>query len=151
MNSPTKGVHHADRTVDTMSASLTVSGINQWLSASALAAWVMGVPIEAVLGALAGAVIFVTFAVEYPIRRRLLLSVFSFFCGILFYKPISSILVGLSSMIPGVSSSGFERGIVDSSAAFVSAIVAVGVGSWLHRGSNNPGKLIPWGKDNDKS
>ena len=56
-----------------MSAQLTSETLNQWLSMSSLAAVIAGVPPEVALGALAGAVIFVTSAVEYPIRRRVLL------------------------------------------------------------------------------
>jgi hypothetical protein len=67
------------------------------LSIGALGAWLVGVPSEVVIGGLAGAVIFVTFAAEYPIKRRLLLSVISFFCGLLFYKPTATILIGLAS------------------------------------------------------
>jgi hypothetical protein len=78
-----------------MSAQLTSETLNQWLSMSSLAAVIAGVPPEVALGALAGAVIFVTSAVEYPIRRRVLLSMLSFLCGLLFYKPAASILIGI--------------------------------------------------------
>ncbi|MCF6625917.1 phage holin family protein, partial [Escherichia coli] len=57
-----------------MSVQLTSESLNQWLSASSLAAVIAGVPPEVALGALAGAVIFVTSAIEYPIHRRVLLS-----------------------------------------------------------------------------
>ncbi|HAM6831782.1 TPA: hypothetical protein IB910_004867, partial [Escherichia coli] len=77
-----------------MSFQLTNETSNQWLSVSSLAAVIAGVPPEVALGALAGAVIFVTSAVEYPIRRRVLLSMLSFLCGLLFYKPAASILIG---------------------------------------------------------
>ncbi len=50
-----------------MSASLTADTINQGLSYGALAAVIAGVPPEVALGSLAGAVIFVTSAVEYPV------------------------------------------------------------------------------------
>ncbi|WP_220384052.1 putative holin, partial [Klebsiella pneumoniae] len=53
-----------------MSASLTADTINQGLSYGALAAVIAGVPPEVALGSLAGAVIFVTSAVEYPVKRR---------------------------------------------------------------------------------
>lgn len=55
-----------------MSASLTADTINQGLSYGALAAVIAGVPPEVALGSLAGAVIFVTSAVEYPVKRRVL-------------------------------------------------------------------------------
>ena len=61
-----------------MSVSLTADTINQGLSYGALAAVIAGVPPEVALGSLAGAVIFVTSAVEYPVRRRVLLSLVSF-------------------------------------------------------------------------
>ncbi|EPZ3167184.1 putative holin, partial [Escherichia coli] len=48
-----------------MSAGLTSESLNQWLSVSSLAAVIAGVPPEVALGSLAGAVIFVTSAVEY--------------------------------------------------------------------------------------
>lgn len=56
-----------------MSASLTADTINQGLSYGALAAVIAGVPPEVALGSLAGAVIFVTSAVEYPVKSRVLL------------------------------------------------------------------------------
>ena len=52
-----------------MSAQVTSEQLNQLLSFGSLAAVIAGVPPEVALGALAGAVIFVTSAVEYPIRR----------------------------------------------------------------------------------
>ncbi|EJD6547348.1 TPA: putative holin [Escherichia coli] len=126
-----------------MSASLTDDTINQGLSYGALAAVIAGVPPEVALGSLAGAVIFVTSAVEYPIRRRVLLSMLSFLCGLLFYKPAASILIGIASLIPTITQDSFEKGIVFSAGAFVSAIVAVRIGIWLYHRSDNPRELIP--------
>ncbi|MEL1910958.1 putative holin [Klebsiella pneumoniae] len=108
-------------------SSLTGDSLTQMLSFSSMAAVVAGVPPEVALGSLAGAVIFVTSAVEYPVRRRVLLSILSFLCGLLFYKPTASILIG------------------------VAAIVAVRVGIWLYHRSDNPRDLIPGGKDDDRS
>lgn len=133
-----------------MSASMTVSGINQGLSLGALAAWLAGVPPEVVIGALAGAVIFVTFAAEYQIKRRLLLAVISFFCGLIFYKPTATILIGVSTLVPSVTPDMFEKGVVYSAGAFVSAIVAVSFGKYVFRRSENPRELIPGSKDDDK-
>ncbi|STT78964.1 Uncharacterised protein [Klebsiella pneumoniae] len=101
-------------------------------------------------GSLAGAVIFVTSAVEYPVKRRVLLALLSFLCGLLFYKPTASILIGVASMIPTITQDSFERGIVYSAGAFVAAIVAVRVGIWLYHRSDNPRDLIPGGKDDDR-
>ena len=129
-----------------MSASLTADTINQGLSYGALAAVIAGVPPEVALGSLAGAVIFVTSAVEYPVKRRVLLALLSF----LFYKPTASILIGVASMIPTITQDSFERGIVYSAGAFVAAIVAVRVGIWLYHRSDNPRDLIPGGKDDDR-
>jgi uncharacterized protein involved in response to NO len=131
--------------VENMSAQLTSETLNQWLSMSSLAAVIAGVPPEVALGALAGAVIFVTSAVEYPIRRRVLLSMLSFLCGLLFYKPAASILIGIASLIPTITQDSFEKGI--SAGAFVSAIVAVRIGIWLYHRSDNPRELIPGRKD----
>lgn len=133
-----------------MSGTLTADTVNQGLSYGALAAVVAGVPPEVALGSLAGAVIFVTSAVEYPIRRRVLLSLLSFLCGLLFYKPTASVLIGLASMIPTITQDSFERGIVYSAGAFVTSIVAVRVGIWLYHRSDNPRDLIPGGKDDDR-
>lgn len=133
-----------------MSGTLTSDTVNQGLSYGALAAVVAGVPPEVALGSLAGAVIFVTSAVEYPIRRRVLLSLLSFLCGLLFYKPTASVLIGLASMIPTITQDSFERGIVYSAGAFVASIVAVRVGIWLYHRSDNPRDLIPGGKDDDR-
>lgn len=133
-----------------MPGTLTADTVNQGLIYGALAAVVAGVPPEVALGSLAGAVIFVTSAVEYPIRRRVLLSLLSFLCGLLFYKPTASVLIGLASMIPTITQDSFERGIVYSAGAFVASIVAVRVGIWLYHRSDNPRDLIPGGKDDDR-
>ncbi|MEV9403069.1 putative holin [Klebsiella pneumoniae] len=133
-----------------MSATLTADTINQGLSYGALAAVIAGAPPEVALGSLAGAVIFVTSAVEYPVRRRVILSLVSFLCGLLFYKPTASILIGLASMIPKITQDSFERGIVYSAGAFVASIVAVRVGIWLYHRSDNPRDLLPGGKDDDR-
>ena len=134
-----------------MSATLTVSDINQGLSFGALAAWLVGVPPEVVIGALAGAGIFVTFASEYPIRRRLMLAVISFFCGLLFYKPTATILIGLATLVPSVTTDMFEKGVVYSAGAFVSAIAAVSFGKFVYHRSENPRDIIPGRKDDDHS
>ncbi|HAM7820918.1 TPA: putative holin [Escherichia coli] len=130
-----------------MSFQLTGESINQWLSFGSLAAVIAGVPPEVALGSLSGAVIFVTSAVEYPVRRRVLLSILSFLCGLLFYKPTASILIGIASLIPTITHDSFEKGIVFSAGAFVSAIVAVRIGIWLYHHSDNPRELIPGRKD----
>ncbi|MDC6965577.1 putative holin [Escherichia coli] len=126
-----------------MNGTVTADSLNQGLSLGALASVVYGVPPEVALGALAGAVIFVTSAVEYPVRRRVLLSILSFLCGLLFYKPTTSILIGIASMIPTITQDSFEKGIVFSAGAFVSAIIAVRIGIWLYHRSDNPRDLIP--------
>lgn len=130
-----------------MAQMLTTETINQGLSMSALMSVFAGVPPDVALGALAGAVIFVTSAVEYHIRRRVLLSMLSFLCGLLFYKPAASILIGIASLIPTITQDSFEKGIVFSAGAFVSAIVAVHIGIWLYHRSDNPRELIPGRKD----
>ena len=130
-----------------MSAQVTSEQLNQLLSFGSLAAVIAGVPPEVALGALAGAVIFVTSAVEYPVKRRVLLALLSFLCGLLFYKPTASILIGVASMIPTITQDSFEKGIVFSAGAFVSAIVAVRIGIWLYHRSDNPRELIPGRKD----
>lgn len=133
-----------------MSGTLTADTLNQGLSYGALAAVVAGVPPEVALGSLAGAVIFVTSAIEYPVKRRVLLSLLSFLCGLLFYKPTASVLIRLASMIPTITQDSFERGIVYSAGAFVASIVAVRIGIWLYHRSDNPRDLIPGGKDDDR-
>ncbi|MEL3756508.1 putative holin [Escherichia coli] len=134
-----------------MSIQQTSESLNQWLSFGSLAVVIAGVPPEVALGALAGAVIFVTSAVEYPVRRRVLLSILSFLCGLLFYKPAASILIGIASMIPTITQESFEKGVVFSAGAFVSAIVAVRIGIWLYHRSDNPRELIPVRKDDGNS
>ncbi|HEC2557901.1 putative holin [Raoultella ornithinolytica] len=133
-----------------MSGTLTADTLNQGLSYGALAAVVAGVPPEVALGSLAGAVIFVTSAIEYPVKRRVLLSLLSFLCGLLFYKPTASILIGMASLFPTITQDSFERGIVYSAGAFVASIVSVRVGIWLYHRSDNPRDLIPGGKDDDR-
>ncbi len=134
-----------------MATTLTTESLNQGLSLGALASVVAGVPPEVALGALAGAVIFVTSAVEHPIKRRLLLAILSFLCGVLFYKATASILIGVASLIPTITQDSFEKGIVFSAGAFVSAIVAVRIGIWLYHSSENPRDLIPGRKDDGQS
>ena len=134
-----------------MSGTLTADTINQGLSYGALAAVVAGVPPEVALGALAGAVIFVTSAIEYQVKRRVLLSLLSFLCGILFYKPTATILIGLATLVPSVTSDMFEKGVVYSAGAFVASIVAVRIGIWLYHRSENPRDIIPGRKDDDHS
>lgn len=118
-----------------MSTTITADTLNQTLSMGALASVVAGVPPEVALGSLAGAVIFVTSAIEYPIKRRVLLSVLSFLCGLLFYKATAAILIGLASLIPTINQDSFEKGIVFAAGAFVSSIVAVRIGIWLYHRS----------------
>lgn len=130
-----------------MSVQLTSESLNQWLSMGSLAAVIVGVPPDVALGSLAGAVIFVTSAVEYPVRRRVLLSILSFLCGLLFYKPAASVIIGIATLIPAITQESFEKGIVFSAGAFVSAIVAVRIGIWLYHRSDNPRELIPGRKD----
>ncbi|MDI0475878.1 phage holin family protein [Escherichia coli] len=132
-----------------MSATMTVSDINQGLILAALTAWLVGMPSEVAIGSMAGAVIFVTFAAEYPIKRRLLLAVISFFCGLLFYKPTATILIGFATILPGIVPDMFEKGVVFSAGAFVSSIVAVRFGIWLYHRSENPRDMIPGRKDDD--
>ncbi|ENU2751514.1 hypothetical protein ACFHYW_001186, partial [Escherichia coli] len=64
-------------------------------------------------------------------------------CGLLFYKPTASILIGVASWIPTITQDSFEKGTVFSAGAFVSAIVAVRIGIWLYHRSDNPRDLIP--------
>ncbi|ELY2640238.1 hypothetical protein SMC11_000573 [Cronobacter sakazakii] len=133
-----------------MSTTMTADTLNQSLSIGALASVLAGVPPEVALGALAGAVIFVTSAVEYPIKRRVLLAVLSFLCGLLFYKATAAILIGIASLIPTITQDSFENGIVFAAGAFVSSIVAVRIGIWLYHRSENPRDLIPGRKDDDQ-
>ncbi|EFI0172671.1 hypothetical protein BG940_002576 [Escherichia coli] len=78
---------------------------------------------------------------------NIILSMLSFLCGLLFYKPAASILIGIASLIPTITQDSFEKGIVFSAGAFVSAIVAVRIGIWLYHRSDNPRELIPGRKD----
>lgn len=130
-----------------MQVTLNSDTLNKFLSMSSLAAVMAGAPPEVALGSLSGAVIFVTSAVEYPVHRRVLLSILSFLCGLLFYKPTASILIGIASLIPTITQDSFEKGIVFSAGAFVSAIVSVRIGIWLYHHSDNPRALIPGRKD----
>lgn len=134
-----------------MSATMTAGTLNQTLSLSAMASVVAGVPPEVALGALAGAVIFVTSATEFPVKRRVLLSLLSFLCGLLFYKATAAMLIGIASLIPTITQDSFEKGIVFAAGAFVSSIVAVRIGIWLYHRSENPRDLIPGRKDDDQS
>lgn len=84
-------------------------------------------------------------------RLLVLLSMISFLCWILFYKPTASILIGVARIIPTITQDSFEKVIVFSAGTFVSSIVAVCIGIWLYHRSNNPRDLIHGRKDDDNS
>ncbi|TAI99914.1 putative holin [Pectobacterium versatile] len=128
----------------------STSGITQTLAGTAIAAFLAGLPAEVVLGAFMGAVIFVTAATEYPLRRRLFFSLVSFISGLIAYKPAATVLAGIANVIPGITMDSFERGSVDAAGAFVVAIVAVRVGQRLYHRSDRPESLVG-GKDDDNS
>lgn len=90
-----------------MPVGITNECLNQWLSFYALASIIAGAPPEVALVSLAGAVIFVTPTLGYPIHRRVLLSMLRFLCVLLLYKPTASILISVASLI--------ERNIVVAS------------------------------------
>ncbi|WP_261849822.1 phage holin family protein [Pectobacterium araliae] len=129
----------------------STSGVTQALTGTALAAFLVGLPAEVVLGAFAGAVIFVTSAIEYPIRRRLFLSLISFLSGLIAYKPMATVMMGIANVIPGITMESFERGSVDAAGAFVVAIIAVRVGQTLYHRADKPERFLPGGKDDDHS
>ncbi|MGL9751710.1 MAG: hypothetical protein ACR5LC_12460 [Symbiopectobacterium sp.] len=58
-------------------------------------------------------------------RRRLFFSLISFISGLIAYKPMATVLMGIANTIPGITMESFERSSVDSAGAFVVAIVAV--------------------------
>ncbi|WP_371928274.1 putative holin [Pectobacterium sp. 21LCBS03] len=127
------------------------SGVTQALAGTAVAAFLAGLPAEVVLGAFAGAVIFVTSATEYPIRRRCFFSLISFLAGLIAYKPAATVLMGVANAIPGITMESFERGSVDAAGAFVVAIVAVKLGQVIYRRADRPGSFLQGGRDDDHS
>ncbi|CQD77919.1 Uncharacterised protein [Yersinia intermedia] len=52
-----------------------------------------GLPADVVLGAFAGAILFVASASEYGIRSRMILAIGSFIAGITMYKPAASMII----------------------------------------------------------
>lgn len=76
-----------------------------------------GLPADVVLGAFAGAILFVASASEYGIRSRMILAIGSFIAGITMYKPAASMII---AALPD----GYDRG-ADAAGALFAAGCAV--------------------------
>ncbi|HHQ6599869.1 TPA: putative holin [Serratia fonticola] len=72
-----------------------------------------GLPADVVLGAFAGAILFVVSASEYGIRSRLILAIGSFTAGLTMYKPAAAWIV---DFLPA----GYDRG-ADAAGALLAA------------------------------
>ncbi|WP_337263333.1 MULTISPECIES: putative holin [unclassified Serratia (in: enterobacteria)] len=94
----------------TTAATGTVTGV-------AFLSFFAGLPADVVLGAFAGAIIFVVFASEYGVRSRIVLAIGSFSAGLIAYKPVAAIII---DKLPGV----YDRG-ADAAGALIAAACAV--------------------------
>ncbi|CQD79189.1 Uncharacterised protein [Yersinia intermedia] len=72
-----------------------------------------GLPADVVLGAFAGAILFVVSASEYGIRSRIILAIGSFTAGLTMYKPAAAWIV---DFLPA----GYDRG-ADAAGALLAA------------------------------
>ncbi|KFK98115.1 hypothetical protein IV04_14570 [Serratia sp. Ag1] len=72
-----------------------------------------GLPADVVLGAFAGAILFVVSASEYGIRSRVILAIGSFTAGLTMYKPAAAWIV---DFLPA----GYDRG-ADAAGALLAA------------------------------
>lgn len=107
---------------------------------TAAGAYLSGLPAEVVLGAFGGALIFTVSATEYSTLRRVVLALASFVCGISMYHPVTGMI---HAWLPFTR----EGQMADAISAFVVSCIAVKVGCWLYRRSNDPGKFLKGGKD----
>ncbi|MFC0228062.1 putative holin [Serratia aquatilis] len=96
----------------TTAASGTVTSI-------AILTFFAGLPADVVLGAFAGAILFVVSASEYGIRSRLVLAIGSFTAGLTMYKPAAAWIV---DFLPA----GYDRG-ADAAGALLAAGCAIRV------------------------
>ncbi|KFK95040.1 MULTISPECIES: putative holin [unclassified Serratia (in: enterobacteria)] len=78
-----------------------------------------GLPADVVLGAFAGAILFVASASEYGIRSRLILALGSFIAGITMYKPAAALVI---VALPAT----YDRG-ADAAGALLAAGCVLGV------------------------
>lgn len=63
------------------------------VTGAAFAAYLAGLPADVILGAFAGAILFVVSATEYGIFSRIILALGSFTAGITMYKPTASLII----------------------------------------------------------
>lgn len=122
---------------------LTLSGV-AWLS------YFYGLPAEVVLGAFTGAVIFITAAQEYPIKKRLVLTLVSFIAGILLYRPAASMVIAIMTNWTGVSPGTVETNSAYAGSALITSVVAVRLLMYLYGRSADPQALLKRGSDDGK-
>ncbi|WP_127958057.1 putative holin [Serratia microhaemolytica] len=97
-------------TTATAAAGGTVTGV-------AVVTFFIGLPADVVLGAFAGAILFVVSASDYRLRARLALALGSFVAGITMYKPAAAWII---SFLP----EGYNRG-ADAAGALIAAGVII--------------------------
>ncbi|WP_156293348.1 putative holin [Serratia oryzae] len=85
----------------------------------AIVTFFAGLPADVVLGAFAGAILFVASASEYGIRSRLILALGSFIAGITMYKPAAALVI---VALPAT----YDRG-ADAAGALLAAGCVLGV------------------------
>ncbi|HHQ6573271.1 TPA: phage holin family protein [Serratia fonticola] len=99
-----------------------------------------GLPADVVLGAFAGAILFVVSVSEYGVKSRLILAFGSFAAGLTMYKPAAALVVDLLPL-------SYDRG-ADATGALIAAGCVVRILMMINTGSI--GFLGKKGGSNDK-
>ena len=115
----------ADPVTTTAGASGTVTGI-------ALVTFFAGLPADVVLGAFAGAILFVVSASEHGFRTRLILAIGSFFAGLTMYQPAASLLI---DFLP----SAYDGRGADAAGALLAAACVIRLLMMINSGSSSSG------------
>ncbi|MDA5480858.1 phage holin family protein [Yersinia intermedia] len=118
---------------DPVTATATVGST---LTGVAIATFFAGLPADVVLGAFAGAILFVVSASDYGIRSRLVLTVGSFGAGLTMYKPAAAWIV---DFLPENYDRGADAaGALIAAACVIRLLMMINSGGFLKRkGGNN--------------
>lgn len=111
--------------------------------------YINGVPAEVVLGAFTGAVIFVTAADEFPLTKRLILGLASFFAGIIFCRPAASILLAVAAHWAGMPIGSVEVSSALAGSALITAVLSVKLLMRFYKRPSDPRSASPTGSSND--
>ncbi|AHG18466.1 hypothetical protein Z042_01545 [Chania multitudinisentens RB-25] len=104
----------------TTAATGTITGV-------AFLSFFAGLPADVVLGAFAGAILFVVSASEYGVKSRFILAAGSFAAGLTMYKPAAALVVDLLPL-------SYDRG-ADATGALIAAGCVVRILMMINSGS----------------